>query len=68
MDIATKTKGTFVHPRLPKMGTMTGYVTTSRGELVFMPDAKYHDKLFNLYDVEALEGLYVDQGTFTPAQ
>jgi hypothetical protein len=50
------------------MGTMTGYVTTSRGELVFMPDAKYHDKLFNLYDVEALEGLYVNQGTFTPAQ
>lgn len=68
MNNATKTKGTFVHPRLPKMGTMTGYITTERGEVVFMPDEKYHDKLFNLYDVEALEGLYANQGTFTPAQ
>jgi hypothetical protein len=68
MNNATTTKGTFVHPQLPKMGTMTGHVVTERGELVFMPDEKYHDKLFNLYDVEALEGLYVNQGTFTPAQ
>ena len=68
MDNATTTKGTFVHPRLTKMGTMTGHTVTERDVLVFMPDEKYHDKLFDVYGIEALEGLYVDQGTFTPAQ
>lgn len=68
MNNATKANGTFVHPQLTKMGTMTGHVVTERGILVFMPDEKYHDKLFDVYGIEALEGLYVNQGTFTPAQ
>jgi hypothetical protein len=64
MNNATTTKGTFVHPSLPKMGTMTGYARKD----VFIPDVKFHTPLYKFYGVEALEGLYLDQGTFTPAQ
>jgi len=56
-------KGTFVHPNLPKVGTMTGYAVKD----VFIPDTKYHTPLYKLYGIEALEGLYLDGGTFTPA-
>ncbi len=57
-------RGTFVHPSLTKVGPMTGYVRKD----VFIPDAQYHTPLYKYYGVEALEGLYLDQGTFTPAR
>jgi hypothetical protein len=61
---ATTLKGTFIHPQLVKVGPMTGHI---EGD-VFIPDAKFHTPLYKFYGVEALEGLYLDQGTFTSAQ
>ena len=63
----TATKGTFVHPKLTKVGTMTGHVKANEPD-VFFPEEQFHTPLFDHYGIEALEGLYLDQGTFTPAQ
>lgn len=64
MNDTTTLKGTFVHPDLAKVGPMTGHIEDD----VFIPDTKFHTPLYKYYGVEALEGLYLDQGTFTPAQ
>jgi hypothetical protein len=64
MNDATTLKGTFVHPSLAKVGPMTGHI---EGD-VFIPDEKFHTPLYKFYGVEAEEGLFLDQGTFTPAQ
>ena len=67
MEHPTGTKGTFIHPSLPRMGSMTGRIDHGPHGSVFLPDGKYHTKLFDLYDVEGEEGLFLEQGTFTPA-
>lgn len=59
------TRGTFTHPDLPRMGKMTGTIGEDK---VFLPDEKYHHKLFDLYGVEALEGLLLDGGGFVPVE
>jgi hypothetical protein len=58
------TKGTFTHPSLPSMGAMTGTIE----EGLFIPDEGHHDELFRLYGVEGESGLFLEQGTFTPAK
>ena len=68
MEHPTGTKGTFTHPALPKMGAMTGEVEHGSDGSLFLPDEEYHDRLYRLYDVEGEAGLYLEEGTFTPAQ
>jgi len=63
----TGTKGTFTSPGLAKMGTMTGHLVDGFLGTVFMPDEKYHQKLINTYGYEPEEGLFLEGGTFTPA-
>jgi hypothetical protein len=68
MTIANGTKGTFVNPSMPRMGKMHGHVEVDGdSSVLFIPDRKYNTKLFDLYDVEGEAGLFIEQGTFTPA-
>jgi hypothetical protein len=67
MEQPTSTHGTFVHPSLPRVGTMTGRVKEGPSGPVFLPDEAFHDRLFDLYGLEPEEGLFLEQGTFTPA-
>lgn len=51
---------TYSHPSFPRLGTITGKIAMEDGELMFMPDAKFHDKVYAVTGQEPLEGLYVD--------
>ena len=68
MEYTNGTKGTFSHPELPKMGTMTGVIENDREGTLFIPDLEFHDRLYKIYWIEPEAGLGIDGGIFTPAE
>ena len=63
MEHPTGTTGTFYHPSLSQIGTMTGAIEDD----LFIPDEEFHDRLFHIYGVEGEAGLFLEQGVFTAA-
>lgn len=59
------TRVTFSSPKLKAMGVMGGVIEAGGDGRVFIPDGVHHDRLYDVYGVEAEEGLYLDGAVVT---
>lgn len=65
-NLAVGTRVTFSSPKLKAMGVMVGAIEDGSDGVVFLPDEKHHDKLYDVYGVEGEEGLYLDGAVVVP--
>lgn len=54
------TRATYSHPDFPALGTITGVIEMDNDEMLFMPDEKFHDKVYRITQQEPEAGLYID--------
>lgn len=57
-------RATWTHPSFFEVGTLDGEVRHDpfEGQDLFFPDEVHHRPLFDLYGVEAMAGLYLNEG------